>query len=231
VTVGTVFFDFGGTLARTWVSDGLAPGELWARTLGREGLAVAPAELSRAMAATDLELSGQIYRYVGRTSEFWDLYDSTVLGRLGIEDRADELLQLVRREFEQASRGSLFPETRAVLEELRHRGLSLGVISNHNDGLRGILAYHGLDRLFATVTYSQEVGAEKPDRRVFERALDRAGRSPREAMHVGDSWEADYLGAAAVGMRAVWLNRRGRPPPEACEWVSDLAGVLSLVRQ
>jgi len=227
--VRTVFFDFGGTLARTWVSDGRTPAELWGRTLGRWGLSVAPEQLADALRETDHELSGQIYRYLGRTPEFWNLFESTALGHLGLRDPPDELLQLVRREFDQASRGTLFEETRPVLFELQRRGVALGVISNHNDALREILAFHGLLRPFATVTYSQEVGAEKPDRRVFDLALARAGCAAGEAIHVGDSWAADYLGAKAVGMRAIWLNRRGRSPPEACESVSDLLGVLPLV--
>lgn len=229
VSVRTIFFDYGGTLARTWTSDGRTAAELWGRVLERRGLAVPAGELTRALAETDLELSGRIYRYVGRTPEFWELYESTVLGHLGLGDPPSDLVPRLRREFDRASRGTLFPETLTVLGELHARGIALGVISNHHDGLREILAYHGLDRLVPSVTYSQEVGAEKPDRRVFDRALARVGHSADQAMHVGDSWKADYLGARAVGLRAIWLNRRGGPPPEPCAWVRDLSGVLALV--
>jgi putative hydrolase of the HAD superfamily len=47
----------------------------------------------------------------------------------------------------------------------------------------------------------------KPDPRIFEIALARAGVGPAEAVMVGDSWENDIQGARAAGVRAVWFNR------------------------
>ncbi len=61
---------------------------------------------------------------------------------------------------------------------------------------------------------------------MFRLALARAGCAPSEAVHVGDSWEADYVGATRAGLRALWLNRHGRAVPAGVESVADLDQVL-----
>ena len=53
-------------------------------------------------------------------------------------------------------------------------------------------------------------GVEKPDRRIFEMALSRAGVSPERAIHVGDDYEADIMGARSTGIEAVLIDRDGR---------------------
>ena len=69
-----------------------------------------------------------------------------------------------------------------------------------------------------------------PVPRVFRFALRRGGVDPAESVYVGDSWDADYVGARNAGMLAVWLNRAGRPLPEPCRQIRtlrDLEGPLS----
>ena len=61
--------------------------------------------------------------------------------------------------------------------------------------------------LFVT---SEHAGSFKPEEAIFRYALERAGVEPNEAVHVGDSLEADVAGALGAGMRAVWLNATGR---------------------
>jgi putative hydrolase of the HAD superfamily len=58
------------------------------------------------------------------------------------------------------------------------------------------------------VTISCEVGAEKPDTRIFHAALAAAGVVSAEACHIGDSIREDIRGAEATGMRALLINRR-----------------------
>jgi len=78
------------------------------------------------------------------------------------------------------------------------------------------------------VVTSAEVGAPKPNPRVFERALAIAGAEPSEALHVGDKVDNDVEGAAAAGVRAVLLQRQGEPPPgvEAVCSLRELAALL-----
>ena len=57
------------------------------------------------------------------------------------------------------------------------------------------------------MVFSQDVGVHKPDPLVFLRACERAGCSPSELIHAGDSLETDVAGAHGVGAVSVWLNR------------------------
>ena len=63
--------------------------------------------------------------------------------------------------------------------------------------------------LFVT---SEHAGCFKPNEAIFRYALERAGAEPHEAVHIGDSLEADVVGAMGVGMRAVWFNATGQAP-------------------
>ncbi len=61
---------------------------------------------------------------------------------------------------------------------------------------------------------SEEVGAAKPDPRIFRAALERLSCEPYEAVMIGDAWHADVIGATSAGIRALWLNRHGVPHPD-----------------
>jgi putative hydrolase of the HAD superfamily len=76
------------------------------------------------------------------------------------------------------------------------------------------LATFQLDRHVDVLVTSEEFGAAKPDASIFHHALAQLGVDARDAVMVGDSWENDVVGAAGVGMRAVWLNRTGIPCPD-----------------
>jgi putative hydrolase of the HAD superfamily len=79
----------------------------------------------------------------------------------------------------------------------------LGVISNGNSHPERC----GLKNIFQFVVLSQDHGVEKPDERIFKIALEEAGCTRLELLHVGDSLENDVGGAIDSGMRGVWLNR------------------------
>jgi putative hydrolase of the HAD superfamily len=115
-----------------------------------------------------------------------------------------------------------------ALEELRERGLVLVIASNWDCSLPEWLRPTGILELVDGVVTSAEVGAAKPDPRVFERALAVAGVAPGEALHVGDKVDNDLEGAAAAGVRGVLLQREGDPPAgtEAIRSLRELAALL-----
>ena len=100
-----------------------------------------------------------------------------------------------------------YPDAAPVLTQLRERGLRLVVVSNWDCSLPEVLDRLGLLRLVDDVVVSAVVGAAKPDPRIFRAALDAVHCEPGDAVHVGDSAEADVAGAQAVGIRAVHLDR------------------------
>lgn len=85
----------------------------------------------------------------------------------------------------------------------------LALCSNfsHAPTARALLGQVGLAEHLHTVVISDEVGVRKPRREIFEAVVEGFGLEPREILHVGDNLEADVAGAAAVGMRTVWLTR------------------------
>ena len=115
-----------------------------------------------------------------------------------------------------------------TLAELRERGLTVVIASNWDCSLSDWLGPPGIVELVDGVVTSAEVGAAKPNTRVFERALGIAGVEPGEALHVGDKIDNDVEGARAAGVRAILLQREGDPPPDV-ESISSLRELPALL--
>jgi HAD superfamily hydrolase (TIGR01509 family) len=114
-----------------------------------------------------------------------------------------------------------YADTRSTLEEVRRRGLKVGVVSNVPADLRPVFARHGLGGLVDSFTHSFEVGAEKPDPAIFIAAAKSLGVKPGETLMVGD--HAVDRGAERAGMRVLIL------PAEFEEDVRGLDRVLALL--
>jgi putative hydrolase of the HAD superfamily len=121
-----------------------------------------------------------------------------------------------------------YPDVLPALGELRERGLTLVIASNWDCSLPDWLRPTGILELVDGVVTSAEVGAGKPDPRVFARALQVAGAEPAEALHAGDKVDNDVEGAAAAGVRGVLVQREGDPPPgvEAVASLRELSALL-----
>jgi putative hydrolase of the HAD superfamily len=100
-----------------------------------------------------------------------------------------------------------------VLEEVRGRGLRIGLISNGQRDLAEFAAHHSLD-VDVTVG-SLTHGRIKPHPSIFETALAALEIKAGEAVMVGDSYEDDIRGARALGIRAILVDREGIHPDEA----------------
>lgn len=98
----------------------------------------------------------------------------------------------------------LYPDALPFLERISGR-LPLLSISNGNADLHRI----GLGDLFVTHISASEVGAAKPDARMFRAACEHLDLDPRCILHIGDHPVQDILGAAQVGMKTAWINRTG----------------------
>jgi putative hydrolase of the HAD superfamily len=143
-----------------------------------------------------------------------------------------ELPDLDRAHAREAMLGSLefrpFPDALPALARLAEDGHTVVIVSNWDCSLPDWLGPAGLlDQVTGVVT-SAEMGAGKPDRRVFERGLELAGARPEQAVHVGDSLENDVAGARALGIRAVLVARDGAAP-EGVEAVDSLAELPALL--
>jgi FMN phosphatase YigB (HAD superfamily) len=108
-----------------------------------------------------------------------------------------------------------FAEVASALTRWRADGLELAIASNWDISLHAVLAAGPLSGLIDVVVTSAEVGAVKPDPRLFEIALERLGVPARLALHVGDSYADDVVGARAAGIEPVLLAREGDSAPDA----------------
>jgi putative hydrolase of the HAD superfamily len=100
------------------------------------------------------------------------------------------------------------PETAGILTELERRGYVLGMASNYDARLNGVVA--GLPELrpLRHVVTSSEVGWRKPAREFFDALLGRVGLAPSQVLYVGNDRANDYEGALAAGLRAMLIGTR-----------------------
>lgn len=108
-----------------------------------------------------------------------------------------------------------WPDSLPALTRLSARWPLASLTNGNADPTRTGIAAH-----FAHHIASRDVGASKPDPRIFLAAAAQLGVAPREVMHAGDDPEMDVQGARRAGLQAAWINRRGElwpdllgPPP------------------
>ena len=121
-----------------------------------------------------------------------------------------------------------------LLKYLAGRGYILFSASNalqHQQEKR--LAKAGFRDYFSGIFTSESLGAQKPSREFFERAVSLCGAGDRDCfLMIGDSFEADISGAAAFGMRTIWFDRKGAArehPLTATRVVTRLEDVKDLL--
>ncbi len=100
----------------------------------------------------------------------------------------------------------LYPDTIECLENLcRH--YKIGIIANQSLGSKERLEIFGILKYIDLVVASAEEGVAKPDKRIFEIALERAGCKPEEAAMVGDRLDNDIVPANEMGMYNIWIKQ------------------------
>ena len=83
---------------------------------------------------------------------------------------------------------------------------------------------------FENVIISEVVGVNKPDRAIFDHALNLAGADVSESIMIGDSIEADIRGAQDYGMKAIYFNPEGKEKPADVEHqISCLSELISIL--
>ena len=123
--------------------------------------------------------------------------------------------------FTERNRVELYQDVLPALEWLSAR-FPLVAVTNGNADLQRV----GLGRYFVANVQAREVGVAKPDREIFDAAVEHTGVAHARVLHVGDDPHTDVHGAHQAGMQAAWVNRKGEswqpdsPPPRMI--VSDL---------
>lgn len=221
-----VFFDYGGTLAYM----DPPPEVIWLRLLEELGFRPDPEALRSALQVAQESVARlSLYDYYHRMPEYWRQFDGVVFERLEIADPKRTLADAIHAGFQRPDWYHLYPDVQGSLETLRSKGYQLGIISNNVDEMLDRLRQFQLQQYFDTVTYSQEARVDKPNPAIFRLALERSGHAPNEAVHVGDSHEADVLGAQGAGITPVLVDRDQRYRDVDCVRIADLGEVMRVL--
>jgi FMN phosphatase YigB (HAD superfamily) len=120
--------------------------------------------------------------------------------------------------------GELIPGAGEMVRELKERGYRLALVADGPaETFRNNLVPHGLYDLFDARAISEELGAQKPDARMFEHAMDLLGIDRKQygqVVMVGNNLARDIKGANALGIISVWLDwssRRSKVPADDTE--------------
>jgi putative hydrolase of the HAD superfamily len=218
-----VVFDVDFTLARP----GPDLGPEGYRVLGlRYGLELDPARYEEARASAFAEVKR--HPELDHDEEIWVLFTERII--VGMGGRGDTYAAAVEMEHRWSHSGhfELYEDALPALEDIRRRGLKIGLLSNSSRNLAEFVAHHGLSA--DAVLTSGAHGKTKPHESIFLALLGELEVEPASAAMVGDTLHEDVEGARAVGMRAVLLDREGRHPEVVgrLEDLRSLAAALGL---
>ena len=231
-----VFFDAGDTLLRPHPSFG----ELFSSVARDNGVDVSVDDVHRVQSKLaphliDLveDADGNPLAYEGsslseeKSREYWTHLYRRLLKELGIvnEDLAVELCRV----FSSSASYKLFDDVLPTLDSLDASGYRLGLISNFESWLEEMLIELEVGHHFKPSIISGVEGVEKPDPRIYELALERAGVSPENAVHVGDSPAMDMEPAASAGIRGILIDRSERYPNHPSPRVTSLEDLPPLL--
>jgi len=207
MAIKAVILDFGGTL-----SDGALDWDPYHEKLrsilGSRGYLVEMSRLKKALRGALSDLNR--VRAKGKEMTFEEVYD-IFLGRLEIPgDR--EILDELHDNFRDHYRTEFFPCVEDVLKSLAER-YKVALLSNTmSDQPRILLSESGFDRYFDLIICSRDLGLRKPNPKIFKYVLEKLEVKPDEVVHVGDSVEADMIGARDSDITGVWIKTPDQPP-------------------
>jgi putative hydrolase of the HAD superfamily len=208
-----IFFDAVGTLIETRAS----VGEIYSRVAREFGFEAEPRILQQNFAHS-FRLQPPLAFPAGTPEAalaalekgWWRNLVDAVFTDLGSFPLFDQFFDEIFERFRGRDFWRVYDDVAPALEELKRRGLKLGVISNFDSRLYDVLRACSLDHFFDSVHVSTRVGAAKPDPAIFQSALSYHAVEQRRAWHIGDSFREDVEGAMAAGVNAVLLDRDDR---------------------
>ena len=232
--IKAVFFDLYFTLIRYEPSQE----EIEAGLLRGFGIEVSPEALQKPLAAAN----ETIYREVARrplnkrsredTLALYARFHRDILREAGIGAGENVITGLVTGGLQARMGLALYADVLPALDELKKRGMKLGLISNIEKSMSGSLEELGLAPRLDVVVTSGDTDARKPMPEIFRYALSKAGVAPEEAVYVGDQYHVDVLGAQGAGMQAILLDRGGlHADITDCPRIGSLAEVTEYIEK
>jgi len=100
----------------------------------------------------------------------------------------------------------LYPDAEECLKILSAK-YQIGIIANQPKGTKERLDKFGILKYISVIAASAEEGISKPDLRLFEIAVKKAGTSPARSVMIGDRLDNDIIPAKALGMKTIWIKQ------------------------
>lgn len=192
----------------------------------------------------DLALQDFLEVYVPANLKFWRLFREdkitkselryqrlkSVFDTLG-HPVSDDLIHLLSKEYinHLSSFNTLFPNTIEVLDYL-HPKYKLHIITNGFQEVQDKkLRNSGIHSYFDQIIDSEMAGAKKPNPTIFNMALNRAGVLPEKSLMIGDSLEADILGAQSLGFHTIHFNAHKEEIHDVAPIIYDLQEIKSFL--
>ena len=194
--------------------------------------------------AVDVVLTDFLKVYVPINLEYWKLYRENRVTKEELRFQRlrktfdavgavvpDELIHILAHEYIEhlSSFTHLVPNAVEILEYLSPK-YRLHIITNgFQEVQQKKLMGSNIQQYFQQVINSEMAGVKKPHPLIFEMALTRANVKPQNTLMIGDSLEADILGAKALGMQVLHFNSNGEPDHKHCVTINDLIEIKSIL--
>ncbi|XP_059184507.1 haloacid dehalogenase-like hydrolase domain-containing protein 3 [Centropristis striata] len=188
-------------------------GEQYCKESERVGLSLSPAEVEAAFLQAYRHHSKKYPNYGvaqgldGQT--WWMAVVRVTFSQCGVQDPAllNTMAHNLYHNFSNAENWEVFPDSNKTLERCSSLGLKLGVVSNFDSRLEGILRVCGLLSHFSFVITSEQACVAKPSPAIFKQALQKCGVPAASVAHVGDHYVKDYIASRYVGINGFLLDR------------------------
>jgi len=138
---------------------------------------------------------------------FFEEYENIVFEQVGFDSVPDETaLAIIQKLHQTAKKLVFYDDVLPAINELRSKGMKLGLITNAEQS-QVPFEQLGLYDLLDCIITSPDEGLGKPAPHIFWAALRKVGVKASEAIHVGDQYDVDITGAQGVGIKALLLDR------------------------
>ncbi|XP_037932034.1 rhythmically expressed gene 2 protein-like, partial [Teleopsis dalmanni] len=122
-------------------------------------------------------------------------------------EQLDMLAETLLREYRTKEYWSYMEGSVELVQKIRDADKFVGIISNFDPSLSTVLREMEIEHLFDFILTSYEAGAQKPDAKIFSIPLERCNIKPNEALHIGNMYEIDYVGAKNSGWSSLLISQ------------------------